>query len=106
LLCENRLCIGPFAELGREADGTVVDLGGKGELWDAFDELVGVGQTASVAVGKVLMPKDALGVAGQVKNAEDLVGMGVRHDVGCFVRLVKEGVTAGRQDRGGIQRVG
>jgi hypothetical protein len=33
---------GRFAELGREADGTIVNLGGKGELWDAFDELVGV----------------------------------------------------------------
>jgi hypothetical protein len=34
---------GRFAELGGKADGTVVNFGGKGELWDAFDELVGVG---------------------------------------------------------------
>ncbi len=38
--------------------------------------LVGIGESASVAMGKSLVPEDALGVSGHVLDAEDFVCMG------------------------------
>ena len=47
-----------FSELGSEADGTIVDLGGDRKLGDALiDELVGFGETSGVAMGKSLIPE-------------------------------------------------
>ena len=54
---------GRFLEfVGRRACGAVVDLSGNRELRDTLDELAGFGETASVAMGKPLVPKDVLRV--------------------------------------------
>ena len=45
-----------FSELGSEADSIIVNLSGDRKLWNALDDLVGFGETSSVAVGKSLVP--------------------------------------------------
>jgi hypothetical protein len=104
-----------FAKLGSEADRAIVDLGGNRELGNAFDELVGVGEAASIAVGETLVPQDALSVARQMKDTEDLVGMGVGQEgsfdisgmrgSGMHLQTGEGGIIVGGRQRGSIQRV-
>jgi hypothetical protein len=71
---------------------------------------VGIGESASVAVGKSLVPEDALGIPGHVVDAEDFIFVWIGEEFGrgggmhVQVHKMKRRLVGG-WERGGVQGI-
>lgn len=50
---------------------------------------MGSKKTVSVAMGKLLVPKDAMGISRQMMDAKNLVGVGACQEIGFKSSIVK-----------------